>query len=110
MAVDVIGDRAERGANAVRRGQERQRFRWGACGTISVFDAMPAARCAYMLAQQLSGLRIEQPDVQTIPLHLDAAPDPAWRRAVVRGVDFHAAIEVHGADAEAVITKRLERQ
>ena len=28
----------------------------------------------------------------------------------IRSVDFHAAIQVHGADAEAVVAKRLERQ
>jgi hypothetical protein len=35
---------------------------------IAVGDAMPAARRAEMLAQQLPGLRIEEADVQIIPL------------------------------------------
>ena len=40
---------------------------------------------------------VEQPDVQGVPLHLDCAADPARRRAVVRGLDFDAAVEVHRA-------------
>ena len=71
---------------------------------------MPAARGAQMLAQELSGLRREQADVQIVPLHLDALADPAGRRAVVRGLDFDAAIEVHRPFAVPVIAKRFERQ
>ena len=63
-----------------------------------------------MLAQELSRLRGEQADVQIIPLHLDPLADPAGRRAVVRGFDFDAAIEVHRAFAVAVIPKRFERE
>ena len=77
---------------------------------IGVVDAMPAARRAQMLAQELAGLRREQPHVQVVPLHLHALPDPAGRRAVVRGLDFDAAIEMHRALAEAVVPKRFERQ
>jgi len=43
-----------------------------------------------------------------VPLHLDALPDPAGRRAVVRRLDFHAAIEMDRALAVAVIAKRFE--
>ena len=63
-----------------------------------------------MLPQQLPGLRIEQTHEEVVPLHMDAPPDPAGRRAVVRGLDFDAAIEMHRALAEAVVAKRLERQ
>ena len=96
-------------AVAARR-EQRERRRRRARGRSRVVDAMPAARRAQMLAQQLAGLRIEQADVQVVPLHLDALADPAGRRAVVRGVDFDAAIEMDGALAEAVVAKRLERQ
>ena len=48
--------------------------------------------------------------MQIIPLDLDALAEPAGRRAVVRGLDFDAAIEMDRARAEAVIAKRLERQ
>ena len=73
-------------------------------------DPVPAARRAQMLAQELAGLRGEQAHVQIIPLHLHALPDPARRRAVIRGLDFDAAVEMHGAFAEAVIAKRFERE
>jgi hypothetical protein len=63
-----------------------------------------------MLAQELTGRRIEQSDKQLVPLHLDATADPARRGAVVRGLDFHTAIEVHRADVEAVVAKGLEWQ
>ena len=45
-----------------------------------------------------------------VPLHFDAAADPAGRRAVVSGIDFDAAIEVHAPLAELVVAKRLQRQ
>src|SRR6516165_2199205 len=77
---------------------------------IAVGNAMPSARCSHMLAQQLTGLRIEQAYKEVVPLHVDPTTDPARRRAVVRGLDFDAAIEMHGADPEAVIAKRLERE
>jgi len=63
-----------------------------------------------MLAQELAGLGGEQADMQIVPLHLDALADPAGRRAVVRGLDLDAAIEVDGALAVPVIAKRFERQ
>src|SRR5262249_31301766 len=108
--MNVIADRADRSPGASGRREERERLRWRPWRTIGIVDAMPAARRAYMLTQELSGVRIEQPDVEIIPLHVDATADPAWWRAVVRRVDFDAAIEVHGADTEAVIPKRFERQ
>ena len=93
--------RARRASASVDAGVRR--------GPIGVGDAMPAAWRAQMLAQQLAGLRIEQPHVQVVPLHLDALADPAGRRAVVRGLDLDAAIEMHGALAVPVVAKRLER-
>jgi hypothetical protein len=79
-------------------------------GRFGVVDAMPAARGAHVLAQELASRRIDQPDVEIIPLHVDAPADPAGRRAVVSGVDFDAAIEMDRADTESVVAKRLERQ
>ena len=79
-------------------------------GTVLVFDAMPAALLAQVLPQQLAGLRIQQPDVTGIPLHLNPPADPAWRCAVVGGFDFHAAIQMHRALAVLVIAERLDRQ
>ena len=63
-----------------------------------------------MLAQELTRRRRQQTDVQVRPLHLDALADPAGRRGVVRGLDFHAAVEMDGAPPEAVVPKRLDGQ
>jgi hypothetical protein len=71
---------------------------------------MPPAQRPHMLTEQLTGGGIEQADEEVVRLHVGAPTDPARRRAVVRRVDFHTAIEVDGADTEAVIAKRLERE
>ena len=93
-----------------RPGQERERARRRARRPIRLGDAVMAARRADMLAQQLAGLGIEEPHVEIGPLHLDAVADPARRRRVVRGLDFDTAIEMHGAHAEAVVPKGLDRE
>jgi hypothetical protein len=92
----------------VRGGQGGQRFRRHAGRPVRVVNAMPAARGAHVLPQQLARGRIQEPDVQLVPLHGDPPADPPRRRAVVGRVNLDAAIEVHRADAEAVIAKRLE--
>ena len=52
----------------------------------------------------------KQTDMRGIPLDLNMAADPARRRAVVGGLDFDAAIQVHGALAVLVIAERFDRQ
>src|SRR5688500_7056941 len=110
MTMDVIADGADRGPDAHRGFEQRYRLRRRASGAISIGDPVPAARGSHMLAQELAGRGIEQTHEEIVPLHIDAPSDPARRGAVVRGLDFYAAIEVHGAGPEAVIAKRLERQ
>jgi hypothetical protein len=63
-----------------------------------------------VLAHEHTGLGVEDTDEYTIPLHLDRVPNPAWRCTVISGVDFNAAIGMHLALAELVITERLQRQ
>ena len=92
----------------MRGAQDGQRFRGRAGGPVRVVDAMPPPRGADVLAQQLPRGRMEEPDMQVVPLHGDTPADPPRRRAVVRGIDFDTAIEMHRAPAEAVIPKRLE--
>jgi hypothetical protein len=77
---------------------------------VVVVDAVMPASGAQVLAQQTPRLGIEQAHMQVVPLHLEASSDPAGRRAVVRGFDFDAAIEMDRARAEAVVAKRLEGQ
>ena len=79
-------------------------------GPVRVGDAMPAPGRAQVLAEQLAGAGVEQADVEVVPLHVDAAADPARRRAVVGRGDLDAAVEVHGAAAVLVVAERLERQ
>src|SRR5262245_34764194 len=110
VSVNVIAHGTDRRPRVVGRAEDGQRFRGCAPRAIDVLDAMPAARRPDMLAQELPGLRIEQPDVEITPLHIDAPADPARRRTVVRRIDFDAAIEMDCADAEAVVAKRLKRQ
>src|SRR5579872_3334132 len=45
-----------------------------------------------------------------VPLDLNAAANPTWRRAIVSGFDFDATIQVHGSLAVLVIAKRFDRQ
>jgi hypothetical protein len=75
-----------------------------------VSNAIPAARGPQVLAQQLSRVGIEQPHVVVIPLHLDSPADPARRRAVISGLDFDTAVQVHRAFAVLVIAESLDRR
>src|SRR5437764_11717436 len=63
-----------------------------------------------MFAQQLPCARIHQSHMCVIPLHLNAAADPARRSAVVRRFDFHATIQMDCTFAVLVVAKRLQRQ
>jgi diadenosine tetraphosphate (Ap4A) HIT family hydrolase len=53
-----------------------------------IADAMSATFLTKMLAQQLAGERIEQAHIHRVPLHIDLAPEPAWRRSVVAPSGF----------------------
>jgi hypothetical protein len=86
-------------------GSERSSFR-----PILVFDPMPAALLAQMLAQQLSCFRMEQADMLSIPLHCHAAADPAWWRAVVGRFHFDAAVQMYRSFTVLVIAKRFQGQ
>ena len=90
--------------------EEGERLGGRARGAIRVRDAMMTASRAQVLAQQLARARIEHADVQGVPLHGDPLTDPARGHAVVRGLDFDAAIEVHAARAVPIVAKGFERQ
>src|SRR2546425_11562788 len=71
---------------------------------------MSAALLADMLAQKLMCIRIENTDVQAIPLHVYHLPDPAWRQAIVSRLDFDATIQMHDPIAVLVVTERFDGQ
>jgi len=58
-----------------------------------------------VFAQELTGARIQHAHYLTVPLHLNASPNPARRGAVVSRFDFDAAIEVHSAFTELVMAE-----
>ena len=83
---------------------------WCLRGLVLIGDAMPAPFLAAVLTQELPRARIQHPHHVAVPLHFYAAADPAWRRTVVRGIDFNAAIQVHAPVAKLIQAKRLQRQ
>jgi hypothetical protein len=54
---------------------------------------MSARLLAQMLAQQLPGTRIEQPQEHRVPMHVDLASDPATRRSALGRFDIDATIQ-----------------
>lgn len=75
-----------------------------------LLNAVASALLPQVLAQQLTVERIDHPHMRGIPLHVNPASDPARRRAVVGGLDFDVAVQMHGPLAIEVITKRLHGQ
>ena len=70
------------------------------CGDIELgIETVENASRARFRIGDLTGLRVDQPHVPIVPLHLDALADPAGRRAVVRRLDLDAAVEVDGTFA-----------
>ena len=84
VAVDVVTDGGDGGAGALGGGEQGEGLGRGAGGPVRVRDAVPAAWRAQVLAEELSGARVEQPDLGAVPLDVDAATDPAGWRTVVR--------------------------
>src|SRR5215213_9956720 len=71
---------------------------------------MPAAFLAQVFAQQLTGVRMEQTNIEAIPLHLHAPPDPTRRRTVVGRFNFHTTIQMDHPLTVLIKAKRLEWQ
>jgi hypothetical protein len=65
--------------------------------TVFVLNTVASAFSAPMFAQQLAILGIDQTDYFPVPLHMDAAADPAWWRAVVSRLHFDTSIKVDRA-------------
>ena len=108
VAVDVVAEGADLRAGALGGREQGEGLPRGAGGAVVVGDAMPAPRRAQVLAEELAGAGVEQADVEVAPLDVDAAADPARRRAVVGGGDLDAAVEMHGAVAVLVVADRQD--
>ena len=94
VVVDVLADLPMPGpAVCARASSASVVFGVRAGRSRSSMRCQPAAR-AEVLAQEAARRRVEEPDVQVVPLHLHVAANPAGRRAVVRRLDFDAAVEV----------------
>ena len=91
-SMDGIGDRADTVSGLVRTRQQLQQLRRRTTRAILIADAVPATFAAQMLAQQLAGVRIQQPHIHRVPLHVDLASDPARWSAVVSRFNLDAAI------------------
>src|ERR1051326_6561533 len=102
--------RSDPRSGSVSAVQQGQRTQGGFLRLVLFWYPMFSALLMQVLAQQFAGVWIQQPNMQGIPLHLDAPSDPARRRAVVGRVDLHAAIQMHCALAVLVITEGLQRQ
>src|SRR2546427_3928936 len=105
-----LAERADVRAGAPRTPQQLGSAERGSLGVVLGLDAIPSALLAHMFAQQLAGLGIEQADEHLIPLHAHHASDPARWRAVVRGFNFDAAVQMHHALAVLVIAEGFDRK
>ena len=74
MRLDVPTDDPDLRAGRGRATQERERRERRACRAVVVVDAVMPPRRPHVLAQQAPGLRVEQPDMEIIPLHLERRP------------------------------------
>src|SRR6185295_3989717 len=104
------GDRTGSCADAVCTHEQPSDLGWRARRLIFRPDAMATAIDDQVLAQELSGGRIEQAHVVLVPLDAHRATDPAWRWRVVRAVDLDEAVEVDRAISEGVVAKWLDGQ
>src|SRR6266536_240357 len=108
--VDGIAERTDVRPSTTRSPQQLRSAQWCSLGVVIFFNAIPTALLAHVFAQQLAGLRIEQTNIQLIPLHAQHAPDPARRCAIVGGFDFDAAILMYDSFAVLVIAEGFERE
>src|SRR5262245_24203202 len=110
MAMNLFAQGADAGTGASGSPQQLHGGQRRFLRIVSGSDAMLAAFLPDMLAQQLVCFRIENADVKDIPLDVDELSDPAWGCAVVGGLDFDAAVQMHDTLAVLVVMKRFERQ
>ena len=106
----MVAESADLSAGVFGSPEQLRNFEETSRRNILLLDAIGTAFLSHMLAQQLSAFGIEDANEELVPLHLDHTADPAGRKAVVGGFDFHAAIQMHYTLAVLVITKWFEWQ
>src|SRR5207302_423036 len=108
--VDLLGETSNVLARALGTQEQSLRAARHPRRPIFVLGAVVARPMPQVFAQQDSALRIEDPHLEVIPLHPDQSADVPGRYGVVGAGDFDVPIEVHGAIAVLVETKRLDGQ
>jgi hypothetical protein len=88
----ALGESADMFASLLGAHENLQRSERCALGPIVGVNPVAATLLSEMLAQKLSVGRVEQADPLQIPLHLDAAADPARLGAVIGRLHFHTAV------------------
>ena len=79
VLINVMAEGSDLSARVFGPHQQLRNLPRSSWREIPLLDAMPAAFLTDVLAQQLPGFRIEEPDEDLLPLHSDHASDPARR-------------------------------
>jgi hypothetical protein len=108
--IDQLAELADLGSGVFGPPQELHRAQRHFRGVIFLLDTVPAAFLAQVLAEELVGVRMQDPHVQCVPLHLHGPPDPPGWQAVIGRLDFDATVQMHHALSVLVVTEGLERQ
>src|ERR1700719_3416790 len=79
VVMDMLAESSDLSPGAFGSQQQLRNLPRSSRRKIPLLDAMPAAFLTDVLAQQLPGLGIKDPDEHLIPLHSDLTSDPASR-------------------------------
>src|SRR5215470_16600595 len=97
MTMECFTKRTNLSAGPARPRQQLNGSEWSFLGIVLRTNAVPAALLTDMLAEQLMRLRIENTDVQPIPLTLPLHAHPAQWNDVISRLHFDEEIQIHGS-------------
>ena len=109
MPMDRFTEGTDVHASASRACQQLRRTERRCLRSIFDSGAMQTALLANVFSQQLMRSRIEDTDVEPIPLRFHSLPDPSRRNTVVGGFYFNATVQMHRPVAILVITEWFNR-
>src|SRR2546425_572034 len=95
--IDQLAELADTGSGMFGAPQQLRRAQRHLLGVVFFLDAISATSLAQVLAKKLAGAGMQDAHVQLIPLHLHGPPDPSRRQAVIRGLHFHATVQMNDA-------------